>query len=173
MNITRGTPSDAAEISALIQRLSYHFLAAPAGPETAVFFDAIGPDPMALRLAEPARVFAVARSGGGLAGVIALKDRSHVSQFFVEPHHQGQGLGRRLWDEVRRLAGVGDDSVFTVDASVNAVPVYRRLGFAECGPVTVSDGLVFVPMRRPAGCVTGHAAGERAGSGTGSRAGSR
>ncbi len=105
---------------------------------------------MAQYIAEPARVFAVARDAQQLAGFISLKDGSRISQLFVAPAFQGRGLGRRLWNQVRVLAGAQEGAAFTVDASLNAVAVYSRFGFVPCGPVTRDGGVVFLPMHRPA-----------------------
>jgi GNAT superfamily N-acetyltransferase len=148
MLITRAAPADAVEISSLIHQLSHHFLAAPDGPETEAFLVATGPARMAQYIGESSRAYAVARDSVRLAGFIALKSRTRISQFFVEPSHQGKGLGRRLWNEVRVLAGADDDAEFTVDSSRNAVGVYRRFGFVPSGPVTQAGGLIYVPMRR-------------------------
>jgi GNAT superfamily N-acetyltransferase len=105
---------------------------------------------MAHYIAESSRVYVVAYDAQDLAGFIALRDATRISQFFVEPRHQGKGLGRKLWNEVRLVAGATEDAEFTVDSSLNAVPVYEKFGFTVCGPVAEQGGVVFTPMHRPA-----------------------
>lgn len=86
---------------------------------------------------------------GGLAGVAAMRDDCHLFQFFVSTRLHGRGIARRLWqramrDAVRR-AGTRQ---FTLNASAMAAPVYRRFGFVDSGPPTVSrSGLLTQPMR--------------------------
>jgi len=78
-----------------------------------------------------------------------MRDDSHLFQLFVSTRLQGRGIARRLWqrtmrDAVRR-AGTRH---FTLNASVMAVPVYRRFGFMPSGPLTIGpSGLVTQPMR--------------------------
>lgn len=103
---------------------------------------------MAEYIIEEQRLYFVARDGARLAGFISLKDGSRISQFFVHPDYQGQGVGRKLWEEVRLLTGNAASAEYTVDSSQAAVAVYERFGFRITGPVTVQGGLVFVPMRR-------------------------
>ncbi|HJW07745.1 MAG TPA: GNAT family N-acetyltransferase [Rhodanobacter sp.] len=86
---------------------------------------------------------------GRLAGVAAMRDDCHLFQFFVSTRLHGRGIARQLWrramrDAVRR-AGTRQ---FTLNASAMAVPVYRRFGFVDSGPPTVScSGLLTQPMR--------------------------
>jgi GNAT superfamily N-acetyltransferase len=83
-----------------------------------------------------------------LVGVAAMRDDSHLFQFFVSTRRHGHGIARQLWqrtlrDAVRR-AGTRH---FTLKASAMAVPVYLHFGFVRSGPLLVSDtGLVTQPM---------------------------
>ncbi|WP_409935148.1 MULTISPECIES: GNAT family N-acetyltransferase [Comamonas] len=56
----------------------------------------------------------------GLCGVAALRDRIHVYHLFVRADAQVQGIGRALWQHARLRS---NHSTFTVNASLNAVPV--------------------------------------------------
>jgi GNAT superfamily N-acetyltransferase len=105
---------------------------------------------MAEYIAEASRLFVVAHDSHGLAGFISLKNGTRISQFFVEPRHQGQGLGRRLWNEAQRLARTSDDTEFTVDSSRNAVAIYKRFGLEATGPVRQEAKVIFIPMRSAA-----------------------
>jgi GNAT superfamily N-acetyltransferase len=83
-----------------------------------------------------------------LVGVAAMRDDSHLTQFFVSTRYQGRGIARRLWqrtmrDAIRRAG----PRRFTLNATRCAVPVYRRLGFVAVGPERLShNGLVTTPM---------------------------
>ena len=86
--------------------------------------------------------------GDRLVGVAAMRDDTHLFQFFVSTRQHGHGIARQLWqrtmrDAVRR-AGT---SHFTLKASAMAMPVYLHFGFVPSGPLLVSDtGLVTQPM---------------------------
>jgi GNAT superfamily N-acetyltransferase len=146
MKIRPATPADAAAISALMHSLSHRFLASPTGPDSDAYFAATSPARMAEHIEEASRLFVVAHGPDGLAGFISLKNGTHISQFFVEPRHQGQGLGRRLWHEAQRRAGISEGTEVTVDSSRGAVAVYEHFGFAATGPAKQEAGVVFVPM---------------------------
>jgi GNAT superfamily N-acetyltransferase len=148
MKTRRATLADAESISALIHELSHHFLAQPSGPETEAFYASTSVAQLARYISEPDRVYVLAEDEHGLAGFIALKDASRISQFFVQPRCQGKGLGRRLWTDALLLVGAERDFEFTVDSSRAAVPVYESFGFRVCGLVTHSGGVVFIPMQR-------------------------
>lgn len=80
-----------------------------------------------------------------MQGVLVVDvSHCHIVLFFMRADHQGQGLGRALWEHL--LARQACD-VYTVNASPFAVPIYRSLGFYENGEEQVQDGIRFTPMR--------------------------
>lgn len=83
--------------------------------------------------------------GGQLCGVIAVREhRTHIALFFVAADRLRQGIGRRLWDHLRRLTPA---AAVTVNASPYAVPVYRRFGFCALAGEQCRDGIRYTPMR--------------------------
>ena len=93
--------------------------------------------------------YTVAEDDGDILGFIGIRDRSHLFHLFVSKDHQGKGISRRLWNNALRVASEQSDALaFTVNSSLNAVPVYRRFGFAETAPVVEKHGVAFLPMRR-------------------------
>ena len=80
---------------------------------------------------EPAEVRLVATVGGEPAGFIELVG-GHVSNLFVDPAHQGQGIGAALMRRAEEMApGELTLSVFTVNTGARRL--YERLGFAVEG----------------------------------------
>jgi ribosomal protein S18 acetylase RimI-like enzyme len=99
---------------------------------------------------EPADARIVAVRDGAVAGFLDLVG-SHVSNLFVDPRHQGQGIGTALMVEAeRQAAGDLTLSVFTVNT--DARRLYERLGFQAEGVKTVpfagSSAEVWI-MRKP------------------------
>lgn len=82
--------------------------------------------------------------GGRLVGMLAMREPRHISLFFVEADCQGRGVGRRLFERMKRDYA---KQVFTVHSAPRAVGFYRRLGFAPLGEERVSNGIRYVPMR--------------------------
>ena len=138
---------DAPAISRLIRELTKFSLADPDDPESAApFFDSITPQAIEGYL-DGNYVYHVVEHGDDLAGVVAIRDHSHLYHLFVAERFHRQGLGARLWSHARQVAmDAGNEGLFTVNASVYAVPVYERFGFVAQGPVIHKDGLAFVSM---------------------------
>ena len=85
---------------------------------------------------------------GRVVGVAAMRDDSHLFQFFVDTRWHGHGIARQLWQrtlrDARQRAGTRH---FTLNSSAMAVPVYLHFGFLPSGPLKAKDtGLVVQPM---------------------------
>ena len=92
------------------------------------------------------RAFYGAFEEGKILGVIATKDITHISLFFVDGNHHKQGIGKKLFLFVNEL---NDKKFFTVNSSPYAHEVYKHLGFVD----TIEEeqcinGLRFWPMRK-------------------------
>ncbi|OTG82398.1 GNAT family N-acetyltransferase [Acinetobacter sp. ANC 4648] len=85
-----------------------------------------------------------------LIGVIALKKPSHLYHLFIAEKFQKQGYSRVLWDYLleQHCSNVSEVIQVTVNASLNSVGVYERLGFHRLEQaVQTFNGMKFVPMR--------------------------
>lgn len=149
MHIGAASPSDAQAISALILELSVPFYLSPSREGAESFLASISAEAERAYLSASNFSFHVARSGRDLAGFVALRDNAHLFHLFVARPFQGQRLASRLWEIVRTEAlRAGNPDAFTVNASLNAVPVYEHFGFAAQGEVQRMQGVAFQPMRR-------------------------
>jgi GNAT superfamily N-acetyltransferase len=90
-----------------------------------------------------------ARDNGDLVGLLAMKDPSHISLFFVDCDRQGQGIGRLLFDRAAAEAAEQGIPALTVNSSPNAVGVYTSLGFQPDGPAATTKGITYHRMSRP------------------------
>lgn len=135
--------SDAEAISRLINGLAHHFLIDPSSPDVAPFLETLTPTAIAQRiLARDFRSY-IAEDASGIHGFLALRGESHLYHLFVRADMHRQGVGRALW---RHAVGQSEQSTFTVNSSLHAVPMYESLGFIAQGPSQTANGLVFVPM---------------------------
>ena len=84
-----------------------------------------------------------------IVGVIEWMPPEHVAMLFVDPTIQGEGIGRRLFEEaLRRIRATHQDvKTIRVHASRYAVPFYRRLGFRQADLEQEKDGMRYTPMR--------------------------
>lgn len=86
--------------------------------------------------------------GQVIAGVIVLRDRTHIHHLFVVPEFHHQGVATKLWEHAKADAiAFGNNKIFSVRSSEYAVPVYERFGFHIVGTRAEKDGVIFVPMK--------------------------
>lgn len=144
-----GRPLDARAIGTLARRVTRRWIlpeqpASAAGP----LLHGMSAKAIRCKLLDGQRFHLAWCDDGRLAGVAAMRNDSHLFQFFVSTRLHGRGIARQLWqhtmrDAIRRAGTCR----FTLKASAMAVPVYLHFGFVRSGPLLVSDtGLVTQPM---------------------------
>ena len=145
-----GRLQDARDIGELARRVTRRWIL-PEQPVSAAASLLAGMRAWAIRrkIIAGQRFHLACLDNGRLVGVAAMRDDSHLFQFFVSTRWHGHGIARQLWQHALRDAQqrAGTRSV-TLNSSAMAVPVYRHLGFVPSGPLKESDtGLVVQPMR--------------------------
>jgi ribosomal protein S18 acetylase RimI-like enzyme len=73
----------------------------------------------------------VVESGGRIAGFLALKG-SYIDRLYIDPAHQGRGLGTALTRYAQRLSPAGLE-LHTHVQNDRARALYERLGFRAAG----------------------------------------
>lgn len=148
INTLKATSSDAEKISELIYSLMHLFLAEPDGKGADHFLHMSTPTGLAAFMAQPHINYLLGEENGVFCGVVAVRNNSHLQHLYVVPSFQGRGVGKYLWETVRDQAlAAGSEGQFTVNASLNAIPFYKRMGFEVTGDVSLVGGLRFQPMK--------------------------
>jgi len=146
--LRRGRVDDGEAIAALVRRLAHHAIVDADGADARSFLDSVDEAAQRGHLADPRYRYLLASRGATLAGLIALRDASHLFHLFVAPEFQRQGIATRLWRAARAdAAASGPAGEFTVNSSLFARPVYERFGFVATGDPVTQHGIRFVPMR--------------------------
>jgi GNAT superfamily N-acetyltransferase len=147
MRIKAAVIEDAQEISELIRSLSSSFFALPNGEGADSFLESISPKSISKYISSDNFVYLTGKIDSQLIGVVAIRDNTHLFHLFVSPSYQGKGFGRKLWLEVKETAlKAGNGGQFTVNSSLNAVPVYATFGFKAVGEECITSGISFQPM---------------------------
>lgn len=100
---------------------------------------------------DPETVFLVAEHDGEIVGFAqASIDEAELDKLYVDPAYQHRGVATSLSEELdQRLWSHGVGSV-SVEASVNAVPFYERVGYERVGthqkPITLEGTSVEMKM---------------------------
>lgn len=148
LHIEIAVPEDAAAISRLIHGLSHAFTLHPSGQGAEAFMRSLSAEAIQGCVSAPNFAYFKGLLDGELAGVVAVRDASHLYHLFVDEKFQGRGVGRALWLHARAVAAAaGHPGRFTVNATPVAVPVYERFGFRAMGPRVEMNGIAYVPMR--------------------------
>ena len=80
-----------------------------------------------------------------LIGIMATRNEGkHIALFFVDGNFHRKGIGRSLWNTVLENNTCKE---ITVNSSIYALEIYKKLGFVQMDDVCESDGIKFVPMK--------------------------
>jgi putative acetyltransferase len=117
-------------------------------------------------LAAGARFF-VARHGGQALGcggyVLLTEDVAEMKRLFVDPDARGRGVGGAIVGAIERAAAAEGVRTLLLETGVKsdeALRLYRRFGFAECGPFAdYRPDPLSVFMVKPLGRPTPHDGG--------------
>lgn len=87
--------------------------------------------------------FYTAVHDGTIVGVLAMRPLNHVSLFFVDKEWQGKGIGKMLFESMKKDTKA---PMFTVNAAPYAFGIYENLGFAPTDEEKTVKGIRFIPM---------------------------
>lgn len=148
MEIRTTTITDAKKISEIIRSLSQPFFAFPDGRGAEGFLDSISERAVAGYIGRDNFAYYVGEEQGEIIGAIALRDNKHLYHLFVSASCQRRQVGRQLWEHARTKAmRSGNPDEFTVNSSINAVPVYKAFGFEPVSEMKQANGISFLPMK--------------------------
>ena len=148
LTIRNADSTDASHISELICKVAHRFNSSASGEVAPWFLASVTPTAIASHIADIKFNYLVGFVGQALAGVIALRDTTHIHHLFVAPEFHRQGVAAKLWEHAKADAiALGNKESFSVRSSEYAVQVYERFGFHVVGARAEKDGIIFVPMK--------------------------
>lgn len=113
------------------------------------FKDYLKPEAISTRLTEKTSRFFIAKIESELVGVLEIKNKSHVSLFFVKKEFQKQGIGKKLFADYKKLLQQNNPEIkiMDVNSSFYAEPIYAKLGFARTDSPQEKNGIKYIPMK--------------------------
>lgn len=142
------TPEDAPALAALQRRsVRFSFAGFYSDDVKDRFCRGITEDRFQVGSGRPERV--VAMGGGVPVGFGSLREDGQVAGIYVDPEAQGSGAGRVLLEAVEQLARSRGMKALELNATLNAVGFYERMGFAPSARVdqSVGEGATMQLMR--------------------------
>lgn len=79
-------------------------------------------------------------AGGEIRGFMTLRDDGYVDFAYIRPDCRGEGLFRKLFEAIRRIAITRGDNRLWVHASLMAQPAFSAMGFEIIRRETVEIG---------------------------------
>lgn len=145
MHIRPASTSDAPVIAALVRMNEHAIVRQPelAGP----FWEGMSGPSHEANIRSGRFAYFVAEIDGSAIGFIAMRDGTHLFNLFVHPEWFRRGVASALWAHVLDGTVPPTTAFVTVNASLNAVPVYEALGFERVGEDVSHNGVDFMPMR--------------------------
>jgi enamine deaminase RidA (YjgF/YER057c/UK114 family)/predicted N-acetyltransferase YhbS len=144
LRIRPATESDVEQISALIQSVMHLFFSEAGGSGADRFIASIQPEALQAFINRPDVAYYVGTIDNAFCGAVGIRSGKHLQHLFVLPSLHGKGIGKALWQHANNLASANE---FTVNASINAVPFYAKLGFINVGEVQQSNGIIYQSMK--------------------------
>ncbi|WP_051241712.1 GNAT family N-acetyltransferase [Azohydromonas australica] len=144
MEIRHALEADAADIAELIFSTSVACCFTPEQPCPEWYAASVKSGPIAELIRSAQTEWLVAIREHKMAGVLAVRDKSQVKYFFVDPSCQKLGIGKQLWQFASRSGKLGKP--LTVRSSLFAVPVYESLGFVATEAPGIFNGMHYQAM---------------------------
>jgi GNAT superfamily N-acetyltransferase len=116
------------------------------GKET--FKNYICPKNILERLNNKTSNFYVAKYIDEIIGILEMKNKNHVSLFFVKKEFHGKGIGKKLFDNyIKKLKQENNGiKTITVNSSFFAEKIYSKMGFMKTDEMQEKDGIKYIPM---------------------------
>jgi ribosomal protein S18 acetylase RimI-like enzyme len=85
---------------------------------------------------------------GYITGIIEARYDGHICLLFVRKEFQHKGISKELFNNARNICmqKAGSKVIMTVNSSIYAVDLYKKLGFTTVGNEQTINGIRFIEM---------------------------
>lgn len=136
--------TDITAVSSLIRQLTIdHILPDCSSQGADHLLASLTADKLSEALDSGLLVGAVIEEQGTIVGYAAIKEGHHLMHLFVDDEYQRRGIARRLFHFLVREFELKQVSV---NASLNALQAYQKLGFIKQQPPQSKNGIPYIPM---------------------------
>lgn len=93
-------------------------------------------------------ILITAKHDGKIVGVIALRDKTHISLLFVSDEYHQKGIAKSLINKAiqKTQKKYGKNTEITVYSSPYAERIYEKLGFEATDDEQEKNGIRYIPM---------------------------
>ena len=134
---------DISAVSKLIDHVFSESVASTLTDEGIQNFKAgITPESIKKRLSS-GNSFIICKYNNNVVAMGEIRNHNHLNLFFVASNMQRKGIGRKLFLTLLKTA---TNNEVTVNASLNSICAYTKLGFTVSGSENEIDGIKYQPM---------------------------
>jgi N-acetylglutamate synthase-like GNAT family acetyltransferase len=110
------------------------------------FKDYITPQNILKRINDKISKFYVARYNKDVIGMLEIKNKEHISLFFVRKEYHQKGIGKTLFDNYLKSIKKSSIKSITVNSSFFAENIYSKMGFIKTDEIQERNGIKYIPM---------------------------
>ena len=143
IEIRKANILDASTIAELVCSVAASCL----GEDAISFVNTISPDKIKANIQDKNFSYALGFVASELVAMAAMRDQHHFYHLFVAAKFQNKGIAMSLWLYLKNEAVASGTSIFTVNSSHYAVPVYKKFGFVQMNTAQIKNGIRYVPMQ--------------------------
>ena len=112
------------------------------------FKDYIKPENIIKRFIDKSSIFFTAKSDNKIIGMMEIKNKDHISLFFVQKEFHGKGIGKYLFRHYLKKTQEENFGIktITVNSSFYAEKIYSKLGFKKTNGIQEKEGIKYIPM---------------------------
>jgi GNAT superfamily N-acetyltransferase len=112
------------------------------------FMDYIEPKNILERLKNENNNFYVAKHNDEIIGAMEIKNKDHISLFFLMKKYHGKGIGKKLFGNYIKTLKQNNSEIktITVNSSFYGEKIYEKLGFIKTEEAQEKNGIKYIPM---------------------------
>ena len=89
----------------------------------------------------------VAKCNKEIIGILEIRNKNHISLFFVKKEYHKQGIGKKLFEHYKESIKENDNiKILSVNSSIFAENIYSKLGFFKINEIQEKNGIKYIPM---------------------------
>ena len=112
------------------------------------FKDYIKTENILKRIDNKTSQFYVARYNNDIIGMLEIKNKEHISLFFVKKEFHRNNIGKNLFENYLKSIKNENFSIksITVNSSFYAEKIYSKMGFIKTDEMQEKNGIKYIPM---------------------------
>ena len=112
------------------------------------FKDYIKPENIIKRVIDKSSIFYTAKIENKIIGMMEIKNKDHISLFFVQKEFHGKGIGKYIFGYYLKKIQEENFGIktITINSSFYAEKIYSKFGFIKTNEIQEKEGIRYIPI---------------------------